>query len=152
MAILQVERGDGGAAQAGAVARQEQQARAHEQAARNRGKRRMQVVDVDEARPQLGDQRQRAHADEGLDREGAAHARPGEPVEGDVDRKEDQAERPARGVVQHEGQARRAPRQQSRLGEHHHGDAHEQRAREKGLDILEEAMAQRSSGRGGRGR
>jgi len=147
VAVLQVERGNGGAAQAGAVARQEQQARAHEQAARNGGKGRVQVVDVDEARPHFGDQRQRAHADEGLDREGAAHARPGKPVKRDVDREEDQTERPARGVVQHEGQARRASGQKPRLGEHHHGDAHEQGSGEEGLDILEEAMAQRSGGR-----
>ena len=54
--LLQVQRHDGGAAQAGFMARQKQAARAQQQPAQHGGEERVEVVHMHHMREQLGEQ------------------------------------------------------------------------------------------------
>ena len=124
------------------VARQKQAARAHEQATGHGRVQRVQIVDMDKTRAHVSHQRQHGDRNKSLDRELGTHALPREPVKRNIDDEESRTKRQPRHVVQQERNARRAARQQSRLGKQHHGDGDKQRACEECLRILKAAMAQ----------
>ena len=140
MYLLEVQRDDGRPAEAGAVARQEQAAGAEQQAAQHRGIDGMQTLDREQLRRPFGHRRQQADRDEGLERELAPHAAPGEPVERQVDDEEQLAQTDARGVVQQERGACRAAGHEPDLGEQDQRERNEQRAGEDGLGVFERRM------------
>ncbi|MCY1548602.1 hypothetical protein D9M68_847230 [compost metagenome] len=118
------------------MAKQHQHASTHEQPARNGSKAGGQCAEADPLRDPLRQHRQQRHGGKGLEREHPAHALVGQSIERQVDQEKNQAEVPAGGVVQQEGQAGRTTGQQAGMTEHDHAQGDKQRAREQGLRVL----------------
>jgi hypothetical protein len=117
-----------------------QHARPDQQAAGECREQRVQALKAQPARHQFAQQRQQCHGEQALDREGRAHARPGQCVKRQVDHEEAGAEGPTAQVVRQEGQPHRAATEHPDLLEHRDAERCEQGAGQQCLGVFEQRM------------
>jgi hypothetical protein len=130
---------------------QDQQAYPGQEAGHDGGEQRFDAADRNQPRQDFGIDREQAHRDEGLGGELPAQGAYGKHVEGQVDGEYDGAHRPAARVMDQEGKAHRAAREQTGLAEQQYGEGDEQRCDKQRLDVFGQAVGDLGGSGHGRG-